>query len=452
MKESIDFGKEKVSTLFKKIFFPTVLGMLSVSAVTTIDGIFVGHGVGSDGIAAVNICIPLLMILTGVGLMAGVGCSVMASVYLSKGKPVLARASITHALLFVTIVTLLVVTPIFICPGQVALLLGASTHLLPMVTDYLIWFAPSLLFQLSETVAMFALRLDGVPKLGMWCSIVMAVVNIILDWLFIFPFGWGVMGAALATSVSCLVGAAIAIVYLLFYARSLRLHALRFNLDGCIFFVHNMVNQCKIGSSALLGEATMATLMFVGNQVFMNYLGDDGVGAFGVSCYFLPFVFMIGNSIAQSAQPIISYNFGIGSRERVNAAFHVSLMTAVICGSFSTIAFIFCPDVLVGMFLKLDNPAARIAIEGFPYYGTGFIFFILNLAIIGYFQSIERIKPATSFALLRGFMFLIPCFIFLPQVWGTSGIWLALPLSEMLTAVVIVTHFGITHRRRFAFK
>ena len=100
MKEKvIDFGNERVSVLFKKLFFPTLLGMLSMSAVTTIDGIFVGHGVGSDGIAAVNICVPLLMSLMGVGLMMGAGCSVIASIYLSKGKTVLARATITQAML-----------------------------------------------------------------------------------------------------------------------------------------------------------------------------------------------------------------------------------------------------------------------------------------------------------------------------------------------------------------
>ena len=90
--------------------------------------------------------------------------------------------------------------------------------------------------------------------------------------------------------------------------------------------------QCKIGSSALLGELTMAILLFIGNQVFMRHLGDDGVGAFGVSCYYLPFVFMIGNAIAQSAQPIISYNFGTGSTERVRSALRVSVFAALVCG------------------------------------------------------------------------------------------------------------------------
>lgn len=442
MKEKvIDFGNEKVSVLFRKLFFPTVLGMLSMSAVTTIDGIFVGHGVGSDGIAAVNICVPLLMVLMGVGLMIGAGCSVIASIYLSKRKIALARASITQAMLFVTLISVIVGALILVIPEKIAYMLGASEHLLPMAVDYLIWFSPSLLFELWIAVALFAMRLDGAPKLAMWCSIIAAVVNVVLDWLFIFPFGWGVMGAAFATSISCLAGASVAVVYLLFYARDTRLHTLRIDRKGLVFFARNIGVQCKIGSSALLGELTMAVLLFIGNHVFMRYLGDDGVGAFGVSCYYLPFVFMIGNAITQSAQPIISYNFGTGSRERVHSALRVSLTAAFVCGIISTVAFILFPELLVGLFLRIDNTAARIAIEGFPYYSVGFIFFILNLSVIGYYQSIEQVKPAITFAVLRGFIFLLPCFMVLPEIMGIKGIWLALPLSEILTSLLIVIAF-----------
>ncbi len=434
----IDFRNGKITVLFKQLFFPTVLGMLSMSAVTTIDGIFVGHGVGSDGIAAVNICVPLLMGLMGVGLMMGSGCSVMASIYLSQGKRLLARIGVTQALLFVTLISLIAGGGVMVFPERVARLLGASELLMPMVVDYLVWFAPSLLFELWMAVALFALRLDGAPKLAMWCNVIAAVVNILLDWLFIFPFGWGVRGAALATSVSCLAGAAVAVVYLGVFARNTRLCVLRLNRKDCLLWIRNTVAQCKIGLSTLFGEMTMALLLFVGNHVFMHYLGDEGVGAFGLSCYFLPFVFMIGNAIAQSVQPIISYNFGTGSRERVHTALRVLVMAAVGCGVVSTAGFVFLPEVLVGVFLPLDDAAARIAIDGFPYYGVGFVFFILNLTIIGYYQSIERIKPAITFAMLRGLFFLVPCFVVLPKVAGVTGIWLALPVSEILTSLCMV--------------
>ena len=445
-KTNLDFENEKIPTLFRKVFFPTLLGMLSISAVTTIDGIFVGHGVGSDGIAAVNICVPLLMFLTGVGLMVGAGCSVVASIHLSRGKFLPARTGVTQALLFVTVAALAVVAVILAFPHRVAYALGASKHLLPLVVDYLIWFSPSMLFQLWITVALFAIRLDGAPKLAMWCSIVSAVVNVVLDWLFIIVFGWGVMGAALATSFSCLCGGVVAVVYLAFYARAVRLCRLPFHGRAIAFFFRQVAVQCKIGSAALLGELTMAVLFFVGNRVFMHYLGDDGVGAFGVSCYYLPFVFMVGNAIAQSVQPIISYNYGTGRGERVRMALRVSLFTAVICGAVSTDAFLLFPELLVGLFLPLDDAAARIAVGGFPYYGCGFIFFVLNLAVIGYYQSIEKVKPSTLFALLRGFLFLVPCFLLLPRWLGERGIWLALSCSEWLTTLVILVVWLLRHR------
>ena len=215
-RDSIDLSTLNVFTLFRKYFVPTLLGMLSMSAVTAIDGIFVGHGVGSDGIAAINICIPLLMIFTGVGLMVGAGCSVVASIQLSRGKQKAARLNVTQALLFVTIIALIPSVLMMIYPESTARMLGSSEHLLPKVTDYLLWFVPSWVFQIWITVSLFIIRLDGAPKLAMLCSLISAVINVVLDWLFIFPFNWGVMGAAFATSISIVVGGLIAVVYLLF--------------------------------------------------------------------------------------------------------------------------------------------------------------------------------------------------------------------------------------------
>lgn len=443
---------DDVGSLFRKLFFPTLIGMLSMSAVTTVDGIFVGHGVGSHGIAAVNICVPFLMVITGIGLMVGAGCSVVASVCLSKGNYRRAREYVTEAMVFITVVAVVLVLPVWLCPEQTAYMLGSSESLLPMVVDYLVWFAPSLIFELWIALGLFVLRLDGAPRLAMWCSVVSAVANIFFDWLFIFPLGWGVMGAALATSISCMIGAAIVLWYLAVGARRLRLHVPVPSRRGLSQSFRNILEICRVGSSAMLGELTMATLMFVGNHVFMRYLGDDGVGAFGVSCYYLPFVFMVGNAIAQSAQPVISFNYGRGLNDRVASAFGISLRTAVVCGAISTAAFMFMPRVLTGLFLDLDDMSARIAVDGFPYYGIGFIFFVVNLTVIGYCQSLERVLPASLFAVMRGFLFLIPCFMLLPKLFGTVGIWMALSVSEIMTSTAALLYFIVCRRRWHQFR
>ena len=259
-----------------------------MSAVTAVDGVYVGHGIGSDGIAAINICIPLLMLFTGVGLMVGAGVSVVASIHLSRGKIEAARINVSQALLFVTLVGLV----------------------------------PSILMMAYPS-----------------------------------------------------------------------------------------------GTARLLG-------------------------AFGIACYYTPFVFMVGNAIAQSAQPIISYNFGLGHRNRVRATERIALLTAVVCGVVLTAAFSLFPDILVGLFINTENPAARMAIEGFPYFSAAFVFFIFNLTVIGYYQSLEKMRHATVLALLRGFIFLIPSFILLPKAIGAHGIWLALCFSELLTTLTIVVIYG----------
>ncbi len=435
-RDAIDLGTLNVWKLFRKYFIPTLLGMLSMSAVTAIDGIFVGQGVGSDGIAAVNIAIPLYMLYTGIGLMIGVGCSVVASIHLSRGKCKVARLNVTQALLFATLITAIPTAVMTIFPETTVRLLGASDYLVPLAVDYLQWFVPSWTFQVWISISLFIIRLDGAPKLAMCCSLITAVINLVLDWIFIFPLQWGVMGAAVATSISLVAGGGVAVMYLWLGARQLRLCPLKLSRKSLFLSVRNLYYQCHIGASSLLAEATMATLIFMGNQIFMQYLGEDGVGAFGIACYYMPFTFMIGNAIAQSAQPIISYNFGLGYRERVRQTEKIALRTSVCCGVVVTAVFMLFPQILVGIFIDLRSHAAQLATAGFPLFATAFLFFILNLTIIGYYQSVQRVKPATLLALARGFFFLIPSFICLPLCLGTDGIWLALSLSELLTLLL----------------
>ena len=183
----------------------------------------------------------------------------------------------------------------------------------------------------------------------------------------------------------------------------------------------------------------MAVLTFVGNLTFMHYLGDDGVGAFGIACYYSPFFFMIGNAVAQSAQPIISYDFGTGRYHRIRQALRLVLITASGFAALVIVGFVLFPEPLTALFVNPQDTAGRLAIEGFPYYATGILFYILNIALTGYYQSLENMRRATLIVSLRTVL-LIPSFVLLPLWLGTSGIWLAMPMTELLTlAVVAIT-------------
>ena len=142
--------------------------MVSWSLLTIIDGIFVGQGVGSNGIAAINICYPVFLVLAGFSLMVGMGVSVVASIHLSHNKADAARANMTHAVVFSSIVTLLAMALVLLFPQQISKTLGASPQLLPLVRDYMVYLIPSALFMVWSIVGLFVIRLDGAPQYAMW--------------------------------------------------------------------------------------------------------------------------------------------------------------------------------------------------------------------------------------------------------------------------------------------
>ncbi|MCB5931266.1 polysaccharide biosynthesis C-terminal domain-containing protein, partial [[Eubacterium] rectale] len=154
--------------------------------------------------------------------MAGVGSSVVASIQLSKGKLEAARLNVTQALLFVTIAAIVPSALMMAYPSATARFLGSSEHLTPMVREYLLWFIPSLIFQMWCSVRLFMIRLDGAPKLAMMCNIIAAIITVILGWLFIFPLGWGLMGAAFAATIGLFASGATGLIYLWKFAHKLR--------------------------------------------------------------------------------------------------------------------------------------------------------------------------------------------------------------------------------------
>lgn len=446
MKDSIDFGSMEISTLFRKLLIPTVLGMVFSAIFVITDGIFVGKGIGSDALAAVNITAPLFMITAGIGLMFGVGASVVASIHLSQGKRKVASINVTQALMFSTLLILIMSALCFYYIEPLAKLLGSSDRLLPLAVEYMAWYLPFLVFYEILNIGMFCIRLDGSPTYAMMCNAVAAILNIILDYIFIFEFGWGMMGAAFATSLGTVVGGLMTLIYLLKFSRSLHLCRIKLSIKSMMLTLRNVGYMIKLGSSAFISEASIACMMFLGNYVFIHYLGEDGVAAFSIACYFFPIIFMVYNAIAQSAQPIISYNFGAGQPDRVRETLHLAIRTALICGISFFIITVLCRQNIVSLFIDRSYAAFDIAVNGIPYFGVGFIFFAFNMVGIGYYQSVERGQRATIITLLRGVVFMLIGFLVLPKILGVPSIWLAVPFAELLTMLYII---GIYFKDRF---
>lgn len=437
-RDSINFGSDKIPQLFKKIFVPTLIGMVCMSIMTTIDGVFVGRGIGSDALAAVNIFAPFWMIMTGLGLLFGIGCSVVSSVHLSQNNVKAARINMTQTIIFGILITVLISILVQSNSMRTARLLGASDRLLPYVLDYQKWLSYAFSALFLQSVGLLIIRLDGSPKYASAASCIPAITNAVLDYVFLFILHKGLEGIAIATAIGCWVGGLMVLFYILFLSKTMKLYRLKFSWKSLRLSLRNIGYQFRLGLSAFLGEISISMLMFVGNYVFMRYLGEDGVAAFSIACYIMPFIFMTGNAISQSAQPIISFNHGAGNRTRVIEARKVSLLTALGLGLFVSLAIGSGIREIAALFLSRDTAAYALAAHGIPFMALGFTFAIVNVAAIGYYQSVERAFPATLFSLSRGVLFLIPCFLVLPLIMGVNGIWLALPATEILTSLLIL--------------
>lgn len=321
-------------------------------------------------------------------------------------------------------------------PG-VACLLGSSERLLAPAVEYIYGAVPFFVFSAMLSAGMFYIRLDASPRYAMMCNVVPALLNIVLDYLFIFVFHWGVIGAAVATSLGYIAGAGMVLWYMLMMGRTIKLCRVKTHLRSLRMTRRNVGYMCRLGFPSLLCEAAIATMMFAGNYVFIAYLGEDGVAAYSIACYVFPIIFMVYNAIAQSAQPILSYNYGARLTRRVSSALRMALFTALGSGvMFLLIMYFFAPDI-VSLFIPAGFPANTIAVGGMPLFALGFVPFAVNIVAIGYCQSVERDAAAMFITAMRGYVLMLLCFWLMPKLCGVSGIWLAVPVAELLTCVLI---------------
>ncbi|MDL2319736.1 MATE family efflux transporter [Alistipes sp. OttesenSCG-928-B03] len=436
-RDSLDFRNMSVGRLFTRQLIPNILGMMSSALFIIVDGIFVGRGIGSDAMAAVNIVAPLSMIMAGVGLMFGTGGSVLASINLSRGKERLANINITQSFAVSLLFTVILAALILLLPEYTVRLFGAEDRLVAPAVEYLFWFTIALPFMVLGIVLPFFVRLTN-PNFAMWSMLIATGINIVLDYLFIFEFGWGLAGAAVATGLGELVGCLMLILYLFRKSITVRFTRFKTSMKSIRLTLRNAWYMVRLGFPTFLSEATIAVMAISGNYVFMRYLGTDGVAAFSIICYLFPIIFMVFNATVQSAQPIISFNYGCGQMDRANLALRKAIATTTGIGMFVALCSVFLNEQIVSLFVPdTANAAWGYAVTGLPLFATDYIFFGFNVVTIGYYISIEKIKRATLLTILRG---ILPVIFFhtLPMVLSVSGIWLAVGAGDVTTTIFIV--------------
>lgn len=286
------------------------------------------------------------------------------------------------------------------------------------------------------------MRVDGSPRYAMFCQLIPAILNIALDYYLIFHLKLETTGAALATSISGIVGALMAFLYFWKWSVNFRFTKIADVFGGILT---NTRYAVKIGFSAFFTEATTCVMMLTGNYMFMRLIGIEGVSAYSIVCYLFPLFFSFANSIIQSEQPIISFNYGNQAYGRIAATFKQAIGTAFLSGIGLSLCCLLFNRPIAEIFLG-NGMAYGLAVAGIPLFAICPIFFISNMAMIGYYQSIEKAWIASLISLLRGLVVLVPSFMILPSLIGVAGLWLAIPMSEFITLTVTGGIFLFRHR------
>lgn len=443
-RDNIDFGQVEIPKLFRSIFIPTLLGMLFNVVFILTDGIFVGNGIGPNGLASVNLVCPVMMLITGIGMMFGIGSNVVAAIHLSHENIKAARINITQGLIASLLISGIIAIILYLFPNTILKFLGTSDELLSMAREYLFWFVPTCIFIMIQIVNEFSIRLDGSPKYAMYCAIVPAILNIILDYLFIFPCGMGLKGAALATDIGTSVGAAMSLAYIFNSKVKLHLYKLKCTATSLRLFARNAGYMVKVGFSGFIGEFAMSVMALCGNLAFGKYIGDMGIAAFCVVCYLTPIVYNVFYAVSTSAQPIISFNHGVQKTERMNGTFRYSIHISLVFSVCVTLIMCFFASPIVNIFLEKSGESFQYAVFGLPLFSLGFVFNGFNVSAIGYFQSVESNRISTFLMSLRGIFLPIILFILFPLWWGEYGLWLAIPVAEFITSICSVIFLSRT--------
>lgn len=431
MGDIMNLLKDNVVKLYFKYFFPTMCAALSTSVYILFDTIFIGQGVGSKGLTALNISLPIYSIYFGTGLLIGIGGSTLMSI--EKGRERLDKANKIFTLSFILGLILATIYCIigFVFLEEIALVLGATKEIMPFVKEYMVVVVIGTIpFVMGSVMAPF-IRADKAPKKAMFAVIFSGFLNIILDYIFVFPLDMGMRGAAIATVFSYTISCLILLTHLLS-----KNNTLRFKKD---FYKLSYITRIfKCGLPSLFIEVSLGFVIFIFNIQILKIIGDDGVTAYSIISNTGIIAVALFNGISQTIQPLISINMGANLKERATRLRNLGLFTALVIGVAFFILCIIFPEQIVRIFVNPNNEVLAIAINSIRTYSIAFIVMGINMVSGAYFQSIELAKESFIIAFCRGLLFVSICVFVLPLFIGINGVWLSVPIGELLTLIATV--------------
>ncbi len=424
--------EETIGKLLFKLSLPAMIGMMVNALYNVVDTIFVGKGVGALAIGGLTVAFPIQMAIMSLALLIGIGTQ--ANISISFGAGELDKASKYagngYTLMTIIAATISVLGLVFIVP--ILRLFGASQTLLPYASDYMqIIFVGVIALSLS-LVNSNVLRAEGNAKMSMVLMIIGMGLNIILDPIFIFGFKMGIKGAALATVISQYIGLASGIYYL-----STGKSIIKINRQMLTLRFQYISDIVKLGFPTFIRQIAGSVLAIFLNNGIVFYGGDIALSAFGINNRVMMFLFLPMFGIVQGFQPIVGFNYGAKAISRVKQTVKIGIMALVVyCIVALTIIVTLHPPIL-SLFTN-DEAALAIAAQAIQIMFLGIPVVGLQIISASYFQAIGKAKPALLLSLMRQVLMLLPLVIIMPKLFnlGLLGIWIAFPLSDILSTVI----------------
>lgn len=395
-----------------------------------VDGLFVSHGLGEHALAAVNISVPIFSIIFSISLWIGMGGATLYSIALGEGESHRAKAIFTQSMLLTVIVTAVILGAGLLFEREVAYLFGANDHIIDNVLAYLhVLLLFGVIFVIENILSIF-IRNDGNPTLAMMGLVVTSIVNIILNYLFIFVFEWGLKGVAYAIVISGIAGILVLLTHFL-------------NSKNQLGITQNFLKELNIGEILAIGfpsflvEGSAALVVILFNVRFNHYLGDVGLASYAVVNYLHTVFLMLFIGLGAALQPITSYLYGALEYSRMSIFLKLALISAVILGGILMIIGIFGNVLTVKLFGVTDPEIADYTAFGIHYFFMGYLFLGMNMVLLEFYQSIGRARYAAMIVILRVVIFFIPLLFMMPAIFGFNSLWLVFPISEACALLVV---------------
>lgn len=426
-----DFLNKPVKQVFMRYLVPSVFATMVTSIYVLADTIIVGKGIGTIAVAALNIVLPLYNIFFGLGLLFGVGGSVLMSILRGEGDEKGANAYFSTSLVAMCVVLALSLAFFTAFMEKIALVFGGTPETMPYIMDYMPYIVWGMgLFFFSSYLQTF-IRNDGAPRLAMYAVVSGGVANIILDYVFVYNFNMGMAGAAIAT----VMGSGLTVVILLthFFTKKNNLH---FSLKGVRpSFIKNIILN---GFASFLIEVASGVTIFVFNIQLLKYAGNTGVSVYSIISNTAIVVVCLCKGINQAAQPLLSTNYGAGLYERTDKIRSLAVKVSIIICAVPVILGLVVPDFFTYIFINPDSAILSMSASAIRIYFVGFMMLGINMVFICYFQAILKNGYSMIICLMRGLILVVAFAYIFPLFMDVTGIWLAVPAAETITML-----FGI---------